>query len=113
MRFLMNVIDDGQAVAGQTASASEAEAAAIDRFNERLEADGHWITAGGLSAPEQALVIDARGAETVATPGTVAPLAPYVAGFWLVEAPDAEAAQALATAGSAACNRRVELRQVL
>nr|WP_243738797.1 hypothetical protein [Microcella frigidaquae] len=34
----------------------------------------------------------------------------YVSGFWIIEAPDRDAALALAAEGSRACNRVVELR---
>ena len=41
MKYLVSVIDD------KTGSATPAEMAAIDAFNERLEAEGHWVFAGG------------------------------------------------------------------
>jgi hypothetical protein len=37
----------------------------------------------------------------------------YLAGFWVMEAPDPDVALALAAAGSKACNRRVEVRPFL
>ena len=36
----------------------------------------------------------------------------YVAGFWIIEAPDLDVALRLATQGSKACNRRVEVRPI-
>ena len=42
MQYLVSVIDDS------TGSATPAEMAAIDVFNERLQAEGHWVFAGGL-----------------------------------------------------------------
>src|SRR5579859_6076959 len=37
-------------------SATDEEMAAIDVFNEQLQADGHWVFAAGLAAPETATV---------------------------------------------------------
>jgi hypothetical protein len=36
-----------------------------------------------------------------------------VAGLWIIEAPDLDVALQLATEGSRACNRRIEVRPIL
>lgn len=59
MQFLFSVIDD------HTGLAPQDEMAAIHGFNERLQMEGHWVFAGGLSAPSAATVIDNRGPETM------------------------------------------------
>lgn len=107
MRFFIGVIDVS------TGTADAGEMAAIDAFNASLRDAGHWVMAAGLAAPAQSTVIDARGAEPVIRSGPVADTADYVAGFWIIEATDRDAALALATEGSRACNRRVELRPFL
>ncbi len=63
MQYLVSVIDD------QTGSATTDEMAAINAFNDRLEADGHWVFAGGLESPSTATVIDNRDGEAVFTDG--------------------------------------------
>ena len=45
MRYLASVIDD------TSGSATTDEMAAIDAFNDRLDAEGHWVFAGGLGGP--------------------------------------------------------------
>ena len=107
MRFLLSVIDD------RTGSATPAEMAAIDAFNERLEAPGHWVFAGGLASPGTATVIDNRGGEGVLTDGPFLKSKEYISGFWIIEAPDLRVALELAAEGSRHCNRRVELRPFL
>ncbi len=107
MQYLVSVIDD---TAG---SATPAEEAAIDVFNDQLVADGHWVFAGGLGSPSMATVIDNRGSETVFTDGPFLESKEYLAGFWIIEAPDLDVALKLAAAGSKACNRKVEVRPVL
>ncbi|MGL3199245.1 MULTISPECIES: YciI family protein [Curtobacterium] len=114
MQFLVNVIDDGQAAAvGRTESATEAEAAAVDALNERLDADGRIVFAAGVSAPADATVVDARGAGPIVRPGPAVGAAEYVAGFWVLDLPDPETAERIATEASRACNRKVELRPLL
>ncbi|KTR11535.1 YciI family protein [Curtobacterium luteum] len=114
MRFLINVIDDGQAAAaGRTESATEAEAAAIDALNERLDADGWIVLAAGVSAPSDATVVDGRGAEPSFRRGPAVDTTEYVAGFWVLDLPDQRTAEQIATEASRACNRKVELRPLL
>ncbi len=107
MQFLISVIDD------QTGLATPDEMAAIDGFNERLQAEGRWVFAGGLSSPSATTVIDNRGPETMFNNGPLHASKEYISGFWLITAPDVDVAQALAAEGSKACNRRVELRPLL
>lgn len=107
MKYLISVIDDS------TGSANPEEMAAIDAFNDRLVAEGHWVFAGGLAAPSTTTVIDNRGEEPVFTDGPFVESKEYLAGFWIIDAPEHDAALALATEGSKCCNRKVEIRKFL
>ena len=104
MQYLVSVIDD---TAGRATSDEEL---AIDGFNERLQAEGHWVFAGGLEGPSSATVIDNRGGEPMFTDGPFVESKEYLAGFWIIEAADLDVALKLATEGSKACNRKVEVR---
>ena len=107
MQYLLSVIHNS------TNLASDEEMAAIDVFNERLQSGGNWVFAGGLGFPNTATVIDNRGSEAVVTGGPFVTSTEYLAGFWIITAPDLDAALALAAAGSKACNRKVEVRPFL
>ena len=107
MQYFVSVIDD------RTNSATSDEMSAIDEFNRRLEAEGHWVFAGGLAAPSSATVIDNRGGEAMFTDGPFLESKEYLAGFWIMQAPDLDVALNLAAAGSKACNRKVEVRPFL
>ena len=107
MQYLVSVIDD------TTGSATPTEAAAIDAFNDRLEAEGHWVFAGGLASPSTATVIDNRTGEAVFTDGPFVESKEYLGGFWIIKAPDLDVALKLAAEGSKACNRKVEVRPLL
>ncbi|MCU1369697.1 MAG: hypothetical protein JWO77_891 [Ilumatobacteraceae bacterium] len=83
---------------------------ATGRFNDELQAEGAWVFAGGLHEPSTSTVVDATGAETITTDGPFAEAKEHIGGFWIVEAPDLDAALALAARGSAACRAPVEVR---
>jgi hypothetical protein len=104
MQYLISVIHD------EAGLASPEEDAAIDVFNDRLRAEGHWVFAGGLALPDTATVIDNRGGEALFTDGPFLESKEYLAGFWIIEAPDLDVALTLAAEGSKACNRKIEVR---
>ena len=107
MQYLFSVIDDGTGLATPT------EDVAIDAFNERLQADGQWVFAGGLGSPDPATVVDNRDGKAVFTDGPFVESKEYLAGFWIIEAPDLDVALKIATQGSKACNRKIEVRPFL
>jgi len=104
MKYVLNVIDS------ESGSGTGDEMAAIDAFNARLQSAGQLIMAEGLSSPRASTVVDNRGGAGLITPGPLHETEQYVSGFWVIEAPDRDAALALAAEGSRACNRVVELR---
>jgi hypothetical protein len=107
MRFLLAVID----TASNTATGDEG--AAIDAFNDSLEANGHWIIACGIDSPRTASVVDNRLDAGLITDGPLLNSEEYMSGFWLINAESYEQAIALAVEGSKACNRKVEVRPLL
>ena len=107
MQYLLSVIHDSADLA------TSEEMAAIDVFNEQLKADGHWVFAGGLGGPDSATVVDNRGGEAMVTDGPFVETKEDLAGFWILDAPDLDVALELATEGSKACNRKIEVRPFL
>src|SRR5499425_272405 len=107
MQYLVSVIFDKPGLA------TPDEEAAIDVFNDRLQAEGHWVFAGGLGAPDTATVIDNRGGEAMFSDGPFVESKEYLAGFWIIEAADLDVALKLAAEGSKACNRKIEVRPFL
>jgi hypothetical protein len=84
--------------------------AKVDAFNQELRDSGSWVFAGGLEPPSSATVVDATGTEVVVTDGPYAEAKEQLGGFWVVEAPDLDAAQEIGKRGSAACLGAVEVR---
>jgi hypothetical protein len=107
MQYLVSVIDDTAGLA------TPDEQAAIDGFNDRLQAEGYWVFAGGLASPSSATVIDNRGDRAIVTDGPFVESKEHLAGFWILEAPDLDVALKLATEGSKHCNRKIEVRPFL
>ena len=104
MQYFVSVIADG------TELATPSEMVAIDAFNDRLRTQGYWVYANGLAEPSRATVIDGRGEAPLFTDGPYLESKEFLAGFWIIEAPDVDVALQLAADGSKACNRKLELR---
>jgi hypothetical protein len=107
MQYLVSVITDSLDLS------TPEEDAAIDVFNARLQAEGHWVFAGGLGGPATATVIDNRSTEALFTDGPFVESKEFLIGFWILEAPDLDVALKLAAEGSRACNRKIEVRPFL
>ena len=84
--------------------------AAVDQFNEKVKAAGAWVFAGGLEAPDTATVVRIEGGEAVLTDGPFAESKEHLGGFWVIEAPDLDAALVWAQEGAVACASPVEVR---
>jgi hypothetical protein len=84
--------------------------AATEAFNDKLRRDGHWVFAGGLQSASTAKVVDGRAEKPLMTDGPYLETKEMLAGFWVVDAPDMEAALRLAAEASRACGAQVEVR---
>ncbi|TGN63180.1 hypothetical protein EXE59_03885 [Nocardioides eburneiflavus] len=104
MHYLLTVIGD------TTNEVDDSEPGAVDAFNEQLKTDGRWVFGGGLTSPDHATVTDNRGSAPVFSDGPFVESKEYLAGFWVVEADDLDAALELSAGASKACNRKIEVR---
>ncbi len=108
-QYLLSVhqVDDGPV---PTEDETQAMYQAVDVFNAELKAGGAWVFAGGLHPPSTATVVRTAGGQVVTTDGPFAETKEQIGGFWIIEAPDLDAALKLAAQGSAACRAPVEVR---
>jgi len=83
---------------------------AVDEFNQSLQESGAWVFAGGLLPPDTATVVRAAGGKVVMTDGPFAETKEQLGGFWVIQAPDLDAALEIAARGSQACGNPVEVR---
>lgn len=82
----------------------------VSAFNDKLQAAGAWVFAGGLMPHEATTAVDNTGGELIVTDGPFVETKEYIGGFWVIEAPDLDAALKWAAEGSEACAGRVEVR---
>jgi hypothetical protein len=82
----------------------------VGAFNERVREAGAWVFAGGLMPRDIATTVDSTGEAPVVTDGPFSEAKEWLGGFWIIEAPDLDAALEWATAGSRACGGPVEVR---
>lgn len=84
--------------------------AAVNRFNEKMMDSGQWVFGGGLHPPDTATVVRNDGDQVVVTDGPFAETKEQLGGFWILKAPDLDAALELAAEASQACKAPVEVR---
>ena len=82
----------------------------VDVFNEELKAKGAWVFAGGLHPSDTATVVRVKDGEILTTDGPFAETKEQLGGFWVIEAPDLDAALALAAGATTACQAPIEVR---
>jgi hypothetical protein len=83
---------------------------AVDKFNQEVQAAGIWVFGGGLEAPSSATVVRGHTGDVSMTDGPFAEAKEQIGGFWIIEAPDLDAALDWARRGSEACGGPVEVR---
>ena len=82
----------------------------VDAFNDKVRNAGAWVFAGGLLPVEAATCVDNTAGQNLVTDGPFAESKEYLGGFWIIEAPDLDAALKWAAEGSTACAAKVEVR---
>ena len=82
----------------------------VGEFNAALEKAGAWVFGVGLKPVSTATVVRSSAGNVSMTDGPYAESKEQMGGFWLIQAPDLDAALDWAAKGSAACERPVEVR---
>ncbi|MCX5045745.1 YciI family protein [Aldersonia sp. NBC_00410] len=83
---------------------------ATGRFNEELKTEGSWVFAGGLGRVDEATTVDGTGSDVIVTDGPFVETKECLGGFWVVEAPDLDAALKIAARASKVCEQKIEIR---
>jgi hypothetical protein len=81
-----------------------------DVLNQKMQDEGVWVFGGGLHEPSTATVVRDEGGEALLTDGPFAEGKEQIGGFWIIEAPDLDAAVEWARQASIACRNPVEVR---
>lgn len=82
----------------------------VDALNAELQAENLMVFGGGLHPPSTATVVRVRDGEILTTDGPFAETKEQIGGFWIIRAPDLDAALAWAKRAAVACRVPVEVR---
>ena len=108
--YLLSVWHDDNYELDFSGDEAQRMVAQVDQFNAEVQAAGAWVFAGGLHPATSATVVRSTGGEVSMTDGPYAESKEQMGGFWVIDAPDLDAALDWARRGAAACEGPVEVR---
>ena len=82
----------------------------VEEVNASLQKEGAWVFGGGLHPSTTATVVRSQDGDVVTTDGPFAESKEHLGGFWIIQAPDLDAALAWASKATVACRGPVEVR---
>ena len=85
----------------------------VGAVREEMKAAGAWVFSGGLNAPSTATVLRFDRGDVLMTDGPFAEGKEHVGGFWIIRAPDLDAALGWARKAAVACKLPVEVRPMV
>ena len=108
-QYLLSVYSvEGQAV--PAAEEMEKIYADVNALNQEIRSAGAWVFAGGLHPHTTATVVQVKDGEVLTTDGPFAESKEHIGGFWVIQAPDLDAALAWAAKATRACAAPFEVR---
>ena len=82
----------------------------VDALNDEMRTAGAWVFGGGLHPSSTATVLRLRDGEVLTTDGPFAEGKEQIGGFWVIQAPDLDAALAWGRKAARACIVPIEVR---
>ncbi|MDQ3957389.1 MAG: YciI family protein [Actinomycetota bacterium] len=82
----------------------------VDELNAEMQEKGAWVFGGGLHPASSATVVRQQGDDVLVTDGPFAETKEQLGGFWVIAAPDLDAALEWAKKATVACMAPVEVR---
>jgi len=82
----------------------------VDLLNEELKAAGTWVFAGGLHPSSTATVVRLKDGDMLVTDGPFVEGKEHIGGFWVIKAPDLDAALEWGRKAARACTVPIEVR---
>ena len=105
--YMLNVWHAPMDEADFNADEMQATSDAVDKFNQKIVANGNWVFGGGLLPFDTATVVRQDG---LVTDGPFLETKENLGGFWIIRAKNLDEAMALAKEASVACQNDVEVR---
>jgi hypothetical protein len=88
----------------------EAVGRELHALNQDIKSAGGWLFSRGLHAPGTATVVRVRDGDLMITDGPYVEGKEHIGGFWIVEAPDLDAALGWARRAARATSLPIEVR---
>lgn len=82
----------------------------VTALDQELRAAGSWVFTAGLSPPSTATVVRAKDGELLLTDGPYTEGKEHIGGFWIIQAPDLDAALAWGRKAARATTLPIEVR---
>ena len=111
-QYLLSTYEVEGAVPGAPTPPEEMQAfmARVVSLEDEMEASGTFVFGGALHGPDASTVLRESGGEVVMTDGPFVEAKEHVAGFYIVEAPDLDAALGWASKVTACVGKPIEVR---
>lgn len=109
-QYLISVWHDDTYEVDFSAPDAQRRVAAVGAFNTELQEAGAWVFAAGLQPASSATVVRSAAGQVSMTDGPYAETKEQMGGFWVIEAPDLDAALQWAGKAAAASGEAVEVR---
>lgn len=109
-QYLISVWHDDTYQADFSSPDAQRRAAQVGAFNEELQKADAWVFAAGLLPASSATVVRSAGGEVSMTDGPYAETKEQMGGFWVIQAPDLDAALDWGGRAAAASEGPVEVR---
>ena len=109
-QYLLSVWHDDEYEVDFSSPEAQRVGAKVGALNEEMERTGTWVFGAGLLPASSATVLRPGGDGVSMTDGPYAETKEQMGGFWVIEAPDLDAALGWARKAAAACEGPVELR---
>ena len=109
-QYLMSVWHDDDYVVDFSSEEAQRNVAQVGAFNDKLMSAGAWVFGAGLHPASSATVVRAQEGQVSMTDGPYAESKEQMGGFWVIEAPDLDAALEWPAQAAAACEGPVEVR---
>ena len=109
-QFMISVWHEDEYELDFSSPDAQRQVAQVAAFNADLVDAEALVFAAGLHPRSTAEVMRPEGGSVVTTDGPFAESKEHIGGFWVIEAPDLDAAREWARRGAAACEQPVELR---
>lgn len=109
-QYLLSVWHDGDYSVDFSTPNAQRRAGQVGAFNDELQRSGAFVFGAGLHPASSATVVRSARGDVSMVDGPYAETKEQMGGFWVVEAPDLDAALELAGKAATACEGPVEVR---